>query len=297
MNFLLKFRNFLNFEKTNKIYFILIFLISLFLLLFISISTYNNFKNQFQATQNIINEVHKQDSLLYKQLLISDVASLVEIQNEEPQNNINSEILEELFKLQNNFNLQKNSIDRFISLEELRKEIIILHKFHLENPVSNYNFQLQELLGIYEKRQKEVLVNIEENSSNLEKELKNSLTKIFFIFFISNILLYLVFIFSLNKVHLKQNQIKNQLENRDKKENFYNKNETPRNDIFLDNQSREILEFIKNKVENNFHPTIKDIKKEFKLTHPTILSKLKKLEDNNLIEFKKDGRNKNILLK
>lgn len=256
-------------KKSNI--FLFIFLINIILVSIISFNTYNNFSTQFESTQNIIQEVHKQDSLLYRQLLISDVASLADF---EDQRN-NNQIIQEIFNLKTSSSNQEDSINTYLSLEELRKEIVTLHKFHLENPLSNYNAQLQEQLNEYEDRQREVISSVEEISNQMSNSLKNSLITIIIIILITSFI----------QIYLLKNILKNK------------KDKTNTVDIFLDNQSKEILDFIKLKIDNNFHPTIKDIKKEFNLTHPTILSKLKKLEDSELIVIKKDGRNKNIFLK
>ncbi len=59
-------------------------------------------------------------------------------------------------------------------------------------------------------------------------------------------------------------------------------------------QYKEILDFIKDSNLKGVTITIKDVKKKFSLTHPTAISRLRYLEQNQYIGMKKEGRNKYI---
>ena len=60
---------------------------------------------------------------------------------------------------------------------------------------------------------------------------------------------------------------------------------------------RKILEYLKGREERKLLSTMKDIKKHLNVTHPTIVAKLRYLEEKEFIEIKKKGRDKNIYLK
>lgn len=297
-----------NFKKNNmkRIYFLFIILfLSLSLNIYFANSLISSFTEQKTIANNIVEEIQKQDSLLYKQLLILDVASLGEFQLKE-DTTLNINLLSELLELETNYASQEKSLERFLSLEELRQNILRLHQLHLENPVSNYNLKLQESLQIYDQRQKELLKSTQELSLNLEKELKQSLQKIILISIISNLIIIIYFIVqnylykkNRNKKEKLTNSFKNSGDvNSNNKQDHSNKDlfKEDNQEIFLDNVSKEILIYIENKNQQNKQPTIKEIKKKFNLTHPTILSKLKNLEKNELIYFKKNGREKYIII-
>jgi nitrogen fixation/metabolism regulation signal transduction histidine kinase len=65
----------------------------------------------------------------------------------------------------------------------------------------------------------------------------------------------------------------------------------------LASQYASILEYIEHQQEFGVVLTIKDIKKEFSLTHPTAISRLKYLEEKGFVELRKEGRQKCIFLK
>lgn len=62
----------------------------------------------------------------------------------------------------------------------------------------------------------------------------------------------------------------------------------------LPSKYKDILDFIHDMSQQGRVPTIKDIKKNLSLTHPTAISRLKYLQQNGYIEIKKHGRNKCI---
>lgn len=65
---------------------------------------------------------------------------------------------------------------------------------------------------------------------------------------------------------------------------------------FLKSEYVEIIEYLKSRKNHSLATTMKDLKLHLRITHPTLISRLKYLEDNFYISIEKEGRDKLISL-
>lgn len=250
---------------------------------------YDNSNNQFISIENIIFQIHKEDSTLYKRLLIDEKTKLENYENLVSKDKSNDNIVIDLFT-KGNFRLDKSfssSVDNYFLLEKLRDKIINYHKLNLISTQSNYNENLNKLLVKYDDLVKDTINNFNSNLNDIklsQVKFKNNLNKSYLIkSVLLDVLLFVFLLFLIIYLNLKENKKQEELNNK--------------NNFVLDSDMNKIINFIKLENKKNSNPTIKDIKLELKLTHPTILSKLKTLEKENKIYFKKIGRNKFVFLK
>ena len=279
-----------------------------------SLNKYNDeVYNSFNTLQNLIHKVHTQDSLLYKTLLLKDNSNFnsnfnnitkvrknysndyythlnsnynTTITDKYYSNYSSKNLISELLKLNTNpqFSSQKitSTIDEYYSLENLRKKIIQL------NQINQSNIEIKFLLNKYENQinimlsqiHEQIEFNKQKNTIFLDKLKSEFLTKeiILFILFITTIITILIITNIFNEILFKERIEEKKI-------------------TILDNDMKNIINFIKKEINLGNFPTFKEVKKEINISHPTLILKIKKLEKENLISIRKKGRNKHIFLK
>lgn len=252
---------------------------------------YSKMQNNLNSVQNVIFSIYSQNLVLYQILLTNNINDFNKFK-ENVNVNVTGPLLNYLvnskFNQKVNLNVSSN-LKNYFSIGILRREIINLHKLNLISTQKNYKKKLQSLLGKYNILVKKT---VEEFNSNLIQiklnnlEFKQNLKKSIFLKFL--ILSFIYIILSIFILLLYGND-----KNNDKNQSLKNE----KNLLLLDKDLQNILNFIKKEKIKGYVPTIKDIKKEMNITHPTILNKLKILSSKNYIEIKKKGRNKYIILK
>lgn len=260
-----------------------------------SLDKYNNdVYNNFNTLQNLIHKVHTQDSLLYKTLLLNNNNNSNFYKNNNNKSytdkyysNFSSKnLISELMRLKSSpqFSSQEitSTIDEYYSLENLRKRIIQINQINKLNPeikilLNKYENQINIMLSqIHEQ----IEFNKQKNTLFLNK-LKNELLIkeiILFIFFIISIISILIITNSFNEILFKEKKREEKI-------------------LILDNDMKNILNFIEKEVKIGNFPTFKEVKTQLNISHPTLILKIKRLEKENLISIRKKGRNKHIFLK
>jgi uncharacterized membrane protein len=248
----------------------------------------------FNTLQNVIHKVHNEDSILYKTLLSKEILNTNTLKGrfQTFHTNQSTDVIGDLLDLKENkyFSSQSlaSTIDEYYSLENLRSRIIELHKQNLLNSNVNYDKEISNLLEEYETQTSIILIDMnkeielsKENSLLKQENLLSNFIKIEFIsliYYIFSIIIILYFF----KFH----------------EEFKSKEEEKVEDRqILDEDMRRIISYIKKEVGQGHFPTIKELKFYLKISHPTLIIKLNKLEKSNMIAIKKEGRNKHLFLK
>jgi len=247
----------------------------------------------FNTLQNVIHKIHNEDSLLYKTLLSKEIlnSNKENSKNKYSYANHSSNIISKLLDLKENneFSSQKlaSRIDEYYSLENLRNKIIELHKQSMINTNKNYNNEISIFLSEYESQMSIILTDMNEEIT-LSKE--SSLLKqeeILLDFLHKELISLTYYVFSIILILYFFNFHKEFQRNKEEKENTQ----------ILDEDMRKIITYVKKEVKQGNFPTIKELKFYLKISHPTLLLKLTKLEKDNLISIKKEGRNKYVFIK
>ena len=267
-----------------------------------SVDTYGeNSLSSLETIENIIVTIHKEDSILYKTLLIENSKDFDTFQSEMSFENKTtlSNSITNLFNSLNE-NRFKTSVlvdfDTIFTIEKLRTQIIETHKLQLISSQDNYEVEINQLLMEYEELIKRTISTLNKNiedikeeneafSKNLKEDLKIKFLIILLFYIISIPILYYINEFD---VTFSKNTTQEKV--------VENHNVKPKHYGLLDSDLKNIISYVEKQIRNGYFPTIKEIKSEFNLTHPTVNSKLKILEDKKIILIKKQGRNKHIVL-
>ncbi len=290
-------------DKKLKLFLIIMF-ISIFYIMILSyfyIDYSNSLKNfnlntfeNLNAFQNVINKINNENSLLYRSL-ISSKFEIPKIEgNLISSSSLNSStlILTDLLNLRNTDEINSktivSTINEYYSLKQLNDRIIELHKLNLENNDASLNLEISNLLKDYEIQFNSILINLNDNIEELKLNSKLEEEKLLFNFLIKEIIIFFFYIFSIGLISyfltMENNFLKEDL-------NYVEKNP------ILDEDMRRIVSYIKKEVALGHFPTIKELKYYLKISHPTLILKLNKLEKNNMLSIRKEGRNKHLFLK
>jgi uncharacterized membrane protein len=274
----------------------LYFFLSMFFYSFYSNTLDNTIQQEITNTNNIqeiVHLIHTQDSLLYQSLVSKELLISKKEENQE-SNLLFSNPLTQLLSLQEKkvFSSQSltSTIDDYYQLESLRNEIISLYKQKLisddgsvdddiSKKIRQYNLQTKKIVEELQKQNQEYLLKNTQSISELKNNYLLSQLVLFAIFIVT---LFFIF-FSFQIISFSKSFGKNT-----------DKEETTQ---IFDKTEQEILEFIQNQISKGNFPTINEIKKTLKLSHPTILSKLNHLEEIKKISITKKGRNKHVFLR
>jgi len=226
-----------------------------------------------ESLQNIITQIHEDDSDLYNILLSREGFNSSDCSNEDKRI-----IVSDLLKLRGSefFNSNKlaTTIEDFYSINNVRDQIIVI----CEKDGVNFE-KIGELMNVYEKNVEIVLAKIGGEIKTIVEYRMNYQRNILCGFFAFQVIWSVLFLF----LYFRQKE-NSSMEGVIEKE-------------ILDSDSRKILEFISVETGKGVFPTFKDLKLHLKLSHPTVLSKVSILEKKNLIGIKKKGRNKHLFLK
>lgn len=260
--------------------------------------------NDLNSFEEVIENIHNEDVLLYRTLLSNDLKKFSSFEESFEINNNKTNFIINLFKISNENKALSNKLDSslksYFELEKSKSKILELHKLNLISSIDNYDEQLSLLLIEYENSVSKTMDEFKDNLDFIKKERKEFQNKIKINLFSKIFVILLIYILSIYLLLYKNNLLISNSNNQiylNHHNSHLKKEKEIFNENFLDNESKLILKFLKHEISSGFYPTIKDVKKELDLTHPTILSRLKKLEEKNLIGIKKNGRNKNIYLK
>lgn len=289
-------------EKKNKLLLTLGFLVIIYFLTMLffyfsysnSINIYNSQTyNGFNTLQNVIHKVHYEDSQLYKTLLSKEILTSKNTQtNFYSTTNHSNGVISDLLDLKGNniFSSQRiaSTIDEYYSLEKLRERIIELHRLNLLNKDNEYDSQILKLINEYENQIDIILIDINKEIEFNKQSNLDLINKLKTNFLIKSITLFIIFLLSLITLFIVSDSYKEFLSKEDGE-----KEETQ----ILDEDMRRIVSYIKKEVAQGNFPTIKELKFYLKISHPTLIIKLNKLEKSNLIAIKKEGRNKHLFLK
>lgn len=258
-----------------------------------SLDSYNSeVYGSFNTLQNVIHKVHDEDSKLYQILTSRELLSSEIVRNESINMNHTSTIINDLLNIEEDKQFSKDiivsTIDEYYSLEKIREQIIQLHKLNIISEENQFDSEISDLIVDYEKQIEQILIDIhQEIEFNKEKnamfilDLKKD-------FIIKQFILLLVFIFIILLI----------LYNFEVHTNYFNKNlESNQKDEILDTEMQRIISYVKKEVSQGNFPTIKEVKFYLKISHPTLLLKLRELEKKDLISIKKKGRNKYLFIK
>jgi hypothetical protein len=230
------------------------------------------------------------------------------------------------------YNSYSSSIVSHQKAEDIKDELLKLHRISLDNNQTNVN---QSLFQEYENHiiialndiEKELL-SIEIQKEKAQMTLRKtevititiiSLGTILFIFFTTRHILFVRknIVNPLDNISKQTNTIienkeyiKNSKENinelQEKIESIVSfvEKETTQNpqkkkefrEHILKTEYHEIITFLKSRETQSRATTMKDIKVNLRMTHPTLMSRLKYLEDHSYIEITKHGRDKIISL-
>ena len=264
-------------NKKLKIFIFLILLFNIF-----SIGFYLNFESKIDSNKKLYdNSINKLKNIIFD--LYSYDLKLYTSQNLVSFENKKQKDLEDIINIKNENPLFSKKIDTAISnyndLVQIKIRINEINRLHNISSIKDFDKKLISLIEDYERTLiitinslREVLDDIENMNYVFNEKIKNSLL---FYFLTLSILNLFSILFFLKDEKVKFKKIKEK---------------------FIQKEINLIIEFIREENLNNSYPTIKDLKKELKVTHPTILKNIKILEDKNIIEIKKKGRNKYLKL-
>ena len=298
------------FTKKHSITYSLLLIFSL--LLFFSYTSLQHFinthqeesLNSLQTIEEVIIEIYKEESILYRTLLIDNSKELeyfnTQLYSTNSSTTLTSSILELFSQIQEqsqeDFQMQSTMyIEDLFSIQKLRTQIIETHKLQLISTQENYEEEINQLLKEYEELITRAMFNLNNNINDIKannKTFENELHQRLLITFIIIFIYVIVSVIILNKT----TTITSTTISSTSTPHITPSHITPSHIEFLESDIKEILHYIKSQINLGNFPTIKNIKLHFNLTHPTITSKLKILEEKKLITYKRKGRNKYIIL-
>jgi uncharacterized membrane protein len=283
----------------------IIFVISLVIMYFSFLGSVSDVSademGSINSLQNVITQIHKEDSNLYRILLSGSIVSSEILNNLENQDDTNS-VISNLINLKTSdlFTSQKlaSTIDDYYSITNIRMEIIELYK------AGDSFDEIDEMLELYENNIEMILSDVESEMKYISEyrfESQKNILMRFIVFEIVLLVLFLVFNFKFSNSVASGScfgaTTKFDLKSEEIKENSENKLSEISEDMIMDSDSRKILEFIGSETSRGSFPTFKDLKSHLGLSHPTVLSKVNDLESRKLIGIRKQGRNKHLFLR
>lgn len=274
---------------SKKSFFLVLFFL-IFIYTILSISFYFNFSNSLDeynlkiyedinTLQNLAKKVHDEDSQLYKTLLLKENLPKRELNNK-------SNIINDLFNINQNQLSSKlliSTIDEYYNLESSKQRIIELHNLNQLSTTFNYDTEINDLLFNYEKQTNNILSNIKNQILMIREKNLIKKDELLFKFLIKEIILFIIFIITILFVLFNSSYL-----TKSKEKKISNS--------ILDEDMREILNYVRKEILKGNFPTFKEVKFHLKISHPTLLLKLKHLENKKLLCIKKKGRNKYLYL-
>jgi uncharacterized membrane protein len=249
-----------------------------------------NEMSSIDSLQNVITQIHKEDSNLYKILLSEDILSSVDNEKSDNSNSVISNLLN--LKSSELFTSVKlaSTIDDYYSITNVRMEIIELYK------AGESGEKINNLLELYESNVEIILSDVESEMKYIVEFRADWQKTILTIFIIIEFLLLILFLVTYFKFssNLQSNY---EIKSEKVKEDSENKLAEISEDMILDSDCRKILEFIGSETSRGNFPTFKDLKSHLGLSHPTVLAKINDLESRSLVGIRKQGRNKHLFLR
>ncbi|NQZ85180.1 MAG: hypothetical protein HRU03_05680 [Nanoarchaeales archaeon] len=239
------------------------------------------------SLQNIIMQIHTEDSLFFNLLLSGNVLSSELVSDE------NNFVISNLVNLKSSklFSSQKlaSTINDYYSITNIREQIIKVYKNGGSNDDSNN--EINDLLILYEENVNIILLNVRDEIKYISEFQSNCLEIILIKFIIFEILLISLFLFLYFRSDKKIVMGSDDVSAASVPVVVIDEN------MIMDSDCRKILEFIGSETSRGCFPTFKDLKSHLGLSHPTVLAKVKDLESRKLIGIRKQGRNKHLFLR
>lgn len=239
-----------------------------------SLSNYNEQSfESLNSLQNLIHKLHNEDSRLYKTLASYEIQSQA--------TNTTNTIITQLLNLENSNQFSQNklasTIDEYYTLQTIREDIVELNRLNSINYSTQRENQINTLIQRYEIQTITIINQVQEEIETNKKENLKTIDNLKQEFLLKELILLGIFLITtLPTLLKKRNKNKSTIETK---------------------EDKNIINYIKSEIESGNFPTIKEIKQHTKLSHPTLLQKLKELEKKGFIAIKKQGRNKHIFLR
>lgn len=244
--------------------------------------------SSIKSLQNVIFQIHKEDSNLYRILLSEKILSS-EISNFKSVND--NLVISNLINLKSSelFTSVKlaSTIDDYYSITNIRLEIIELYQNE------GTSKKINELLLLYEKSIEVILSDVK-NEIKYITEVRAKYQKKILVKFIVFEAVLLAFFLSL---YFRYSYRDNSGFDSENKTNEIKVSVEINEDMIMDSDCRKILEFIGSETSKGNFPTFKDLKAHLGLSHPTVLGKVNDLQARSLVGIRKQGRNKHLFLR
>jgi hypothetical protein len=244
--------------------------------------------SSINSLQNVIFQIHKEDSNLYKillseKILSSEMSNFVSVEDNSVISNLINLKSSELFtsvKL-------ASTIDDYYSITNIRLEIIELYQNE------GTSKKINELLVLYEKSIEVILSDVKNEIKYITEVRAKYQKKILVKFIVFEAVLLALFLILYFRYSYRDNS---GFYSENKSEKVKVSNEINEN-MIMDSDCRKILEFIGSETSNGNFPTFKDLKSHLGLSHPTVLLKVNDLQARSLVGIRKQGRNKHLFLR
>jgi hypothetical protein len=244
--------------------------------------------SSIKSLQNVIFQIHKEDSNLYRILLSEKILSS-EISNFKSVND--NLVISNLINLKSSelFTSVKlaSTIDDYYSITNIRLEIIELYQNE------GTSKKINELLLLYEKSIEVILSDVKNEIKYITEVRAKYQKKILVKFIVFEAVLLALFL----GLYFRYSYRDNSGFDSENKTNEIKVSVEINEDMIMDSDCRKILEFIGSETSKGNFPTFKDLKAHLGLSHPTVLGKVNDLQARSLVGIRKQGRNKHLFLR
>ena len=253
-------------------------------------SFYEQRSDELSRLRDIVKRVHDEDSRLYRQLLIREREELVQYERLYSYDNSSKGVISGLLNLREEgyFSEERiaSTLDEYYALESLRSRILELHRLELGQGGREVEEELALLLREYENQVRSILEGIE-NEIETSKELEASYIIDFERALFRNLLLLFLLYFTIVLILIYREGIFSYLFSSSGGDKFNG----------IDSEMRAIVEYVGSEISKGSFPTMKEVKQKFEISHPTLVSKVRFLEEKGILYIRKKGRSKYLILR